>query len=215
MNGSARLAAPMPSRPSRSIDAFRKPPPKQARSAAKRTAILDATERLLGVYAPTEITTRLIAEAGNVPIGSIYRYFANVDDLLLSLFERMNAGTVAALKDNGVGEARDWRNHLDLTFDHLQAMHNSHPAYGALMMHVDLSDREDDEITQLLGVLLHRSLPHLDTALVREITQTVIALLEGVERRLYRLPKTDRPAALNQAKVAVAAYLAHYLDAPS
>ncbi|MGJ8558654.1 MAG: TetR/AcrR family transcriptional regulator [Litorimonas sp.] len=204
----------MPSRLSRSTEAFRKPPPKQARSAAKRTAILDATEKLLSDHAPAEITTRLIAEAGSVPIGSIYRYFANVDDLLLSLFERMNAGTIKALKDNKVGEERDWRDHLDLTFDHLRAMHGSHPAYGALMMHVDLGDRGEDEITQLLGALLHRSLPHLDPALVSEVTQTVIALLEGVERRLYRLPATQRPAALDQARIAVAAYLSHYLDTP-
>lgn len=177
--------------------------------------ILDTTENLLSDHAPANITTRLIAEAGGIPIGSIYRYFANVDDLLLSLFERMNAGTVEALKNNKIGDAHDWRRHLDLTFDHLRTMHSAHPAYGALMMHVDLGDREDDEISQLLGALLHRSLPQLDPTLVREITQTVIALLEGVERRLYRLPEIQRPAALDQARVAVAAYLAHYLDTAS
>jgi AcrR family transcriptional regulator len=205
----------MPSRLSRPTEALRKPPPKQARSAAKRAAILDATENLLSEYAPADITTRLIAEAGGVPIGSIYRYFANVDDLLLSLFERMNAGTVEALQDNKIGDERDWRRHLDLTFEHLRAMHDAHPAYGALMIHVDLGDQKEDEITQLLGALLHRSLPHLETIHVREITQTVLALFDGVERRLYRLPTTERPAALEQARIAVAAYLAHYLDTPS
>lgn len=178
-------------------------------------AILDATENLLSDHAPANITTRLIAEAGSVPIGSIYRYFANVDDLLLSLFERMNAGTVEALKNHKIGDERDWRSHLDLTFDHLRTMHESHPAYGALMIHIDLGDREEDQITQLLGALLHRSLPHLDPSLVSEVTQTVIALLEGVERRLYRLPALQRPAALDQARIAVAAYLSHYLDTPS
>lgn len=205
----------MPNRVPRASEATRKPPPKQARSAAKRVAILDTTETLLNDHAPGNITTRLIAEAGGIPIGSIYRYFANVDDLLLALFRRMNAGTVEALKNNKVGEAHDWRRHLDLTFDHLRTMHNAHPAYGALMIHVDLGDRDEDEISQLLGELLHRSLPQLEPALVREITQTVIALLEGVERRLYRLPETQRSAALDQARIAVAAYLTHYLDTVS
>lgn len=205
----------MPNKTSLSPDVLRKPPPKQARSAAKRTAILDATEGLLSNHAPTDITTRLIAEVAQVPIGSIYRYFADVDDLLMSLFERMNAGTIEALKIEKVEGTHDWRVNLDHIFDHLQTMHASHPAYGALMAYIDLGDHEDDEISQLLGAVLHRSLPHLDSARVRDITQTVIALLDGVERRLYRLPDTRRAGALEQARIAVAAYLAHYLDKPS
>lgn len=205
----------MPNRTTISSDASRKPPPKQARSAAKRNAILDATEGLLSHHAPTDITTRMIAEAANVPIGSIYRYFTDVDDLLLGSFERMNAGTLQALRGHEFEGAHDWRVNLDHIFDHLQTMHASHPAYGALMAHIDLGDPEDDEITQLLGTVLHRTLPHLDTALVRDVTQTVIALLEGVERRLYRLPDTRRAAALEQARIAIAAYLSHYLDGPS
>lgn len=205
----------MPSRLSRSTETLRKPPPKQARSAAKLSAILDTTENLLSHHAPTDITTRLIAETAGVPIGSIYRYFTNMDDLLMSLFERMNAGTIEALQNKKVVEEHDWHVHLDRTFDHLQTMHASHPAYGALMAHVDLGNREEDEITQLLGVLLDRDLPHLDTALVHDITQTVIALLEGVERRLYRLPETHRHAALEQARIAISAYLSHYFDGPS
>lgn len=205
----------MPGRLSRPTEALRKPPPKQARSAAKRIAILDATEGLLGHHAPATITTRLIAEAASVPIGSIYRYFANVDDLFLSLFERMNAGTLQALRDNEIGVGRDWRMHLDRTFNHLRIMHESHPAYGALMAHIDLGDRAGDEITGLLGDLLRRNLPHLDTGLVDDITHTVIAMLEGVEKRLFRLQPSDRVAALEQARIAVGAYLSYYLDRPS
>jgi len=202
----------MPTRTSQPALATRKQPPKQARSAAKYRAILDAAEGLLIAHAPTDITTRMIAEAASVPIGSIYRYFSNVDDLLLSLFERMNAGTVQALRDNPVGAAAGWRDHLNQIFDTLRAMHNSHPAYGALMAHVDLGDREEDEITQLLGALLRRSLPDLETELVHNITLTVISMLEGIENRLYRLPASRRLAALEQARVAVTAYLSHYLD---
>lgn len=197
---------------SRPTELLRKPPPKQARSAAKRVAILDATEGLLNHRAPATITTRLIAEAARVPIGSIYRYFTNVDDLFLSLFERMNAGTLQALRDNEIGEDHDWRAHLDRTFDHLRMMHEAYPAYGALMAHIDLGDRTGDEITKLLGDLLRRNLPHLETGLVDDITHTVIAMLEGVENRLFRLRPSDRVAALEQARIAVSAYLSHYLD---
>ena len=193
----------------------RKPAPKQARSAAKRQAILDAAERLLDTLPPTDITTRGVAEQAGVPIGSVYRYFTDVNDLLLSLFERMNAGTIDVLQGRGIDSAHDWQINLNRIFDHLQAMHAEHPAYGALMAHIDLGDRDAHEMMQLLSALLQRTLPHLETPLIGEITATVIALLDGVERRLYRLPTTRRRAALDQARIAIAAYLAHYIEAAS
>jgi AcrR family transcriptional regulator len=191
----------------------RKPAPKQARSAAKRRAILDAAERLLETLPPADITTRRIAEQADVPIGSVYRYFTDVNDLLPSLFERMNAGTIDVLQGHGIDGAQDWRVNLNRIFDHLQTMHAEHPAYGALMAHIDLRDRDAHKIMQLLSALLQRTLPHVEAPLIGEITETVIALLEGIERRLYRLPKTRRRAALGQARIAVAAYLAHYIEA--
>lgn len=190
----------------------RKPAPKQARSAAKRRAILDATESLLETLSPADITTRGVAERAGVPIGSVYRYFTDVNELLLRVFERMNAGTIDVLQDHDISSRQNWRVNLNRIFDHLQTMHSEHPAYGALMAHIDLGDRDMHEMTQLLSALLQRTLPQLEAVMVGEITQTVIALLEGVERRLYRLPKTHRRAALDQARIAIAAYLSHYID---
>ena len=203
----------MPSRtPPRHMN--RKPPPKQARSAAKRAAILDAAEALLATTAPSDLTTRLIAEAADIPIGSVYRYFTNVDDVLMSLFERINSGTVLTLQSEITSESPDWRGHLDRTFDHLTAMHASHPAYGANMAHIDVDARDNNEISDLLGTLLRRNLPTLDPTLIDMITTTVIAMLDGVEQRLDRLPEIERPRLLAQARIAIAAYLAHYLDQP-
>jgi AcrR family transcriptional regulator len=190
----------------------RKPAPKQARSAAKRRAILDAAERLLETLPPSAITTRGVAEQADVPIGSVYRYFTDVNELLLCVFEQMNAGTIDVLQGHGIDNAQDWRSNLNRIFDHLQTMHAEHPAYGALMAHIDLGDRDAHEMMRLLSALLQRTLPHVDAPLIGEITATVIALLEGVERRLYRLPRTRRRAALDQARIAVAAYLAHYIE---
>lgn len=177
-------------------------------------AILDATETLLRNYAPAEITTRLIAEASGLPIGSIYRYFTNVDDLLSALFERMNAGTIDALRRNETSADPNWRANVDMIFERLHTMHSTHPAYGALMVHVDMGESENDEISQLLGAQLRQTLPQLDAAQINDITRTVIALLDGVERRLFRLAEADRAAALDQARIAISAYLSHYIDAP-
>lgn len=203
-----------PAPQSHSPEPKRRPAPKQARSAAKRRAILDVTESLLETLAPADITTRGVAERAGVPIGSVYRYFTDVDELLLCVFERMNAGTIDVLQDRGISREPDWRRNLNRIFDHLQTMHREHPAYGALMAHIDLDDHDAHEMTQLLATLLQRTLPQLEAVMVGEITHTVIALLEGVERRLYRLPKPDRRAALDEARIAITAYLAYYIDGP-
>lgn len=186
-------------------------PPKQARAAAKRDAILDAAEALITQHPPATVTTRLVAESADVPIGSIYRYFADINDLLLSLFERINAGTVKTLHESLEHPMSDWRAELDRTFAHLATMHRDHPAYGALMAHVERTVDEDDEITALLNRLLKRNAPHLSLDFANDVTRTVIAMLEGVERRLHRLPSERQGAALEQVRLAIGAYLSLHI----
>ena len=192
----------------------RKPPPKQARAAAKRDAILDATEALLGHSTPAEITTRAVARAANVPVGSIYRYFSNADDLLRALFSRMNAGTIGLLEDSLSREPFNWRDHVNDMFDHLRQMHASHPAYGALQAYLERG-QDDDEITHLLQALFEREAPHLGSGLIRNIILTVTAMIDGVERRLPHLPEAHKDTALEQVRIAVTAYLSHHLSQQS
>lgn len=193
--------------------ARRKAPPIQARAEAKRTAILDAAERLLNRHDPSAITTRGVAEAADIPVGSVYRYFENVDDLLRRLFERMNAGTIQSLQDRLDEEASDWREHVRRTFDHLRTLHASHPAYGPLNAYLGAGTgkgADDAAIKVLLDQLMTRSLPDIDDSHRREIGRTMMAMIDGVERRLTRLSDADRDCALTEAQIAVTAYLAHY-----
>ncbi|MGB6228669.1 MAG: TetR/AcrR family transcriptional regulator, partial [Litorimonas sp.] len=157
------------------------------------------------------VTTRAVAEAARVPVGSVYRYFANADDLLSALFDRMNAGTVGLLRDTLARAPESWRDRVDRTFAHLGEMHAGHPAYGALQVHLD-GGEGDAEIARLLEDLVRRDAPRLDSDLIQEVVRTVMAILDGVERRLHRLDEDRRPGALEQARLAVTAYLAHHLD---
>lgn len=200
-----------------SVSTTRKPPPKQARSEAKRVAILDAAEALLATRSPADITTRSVAEHAGVPVGSVYRYFKDADDLLRALFDRTNSGTVQSLHetlaDETLADANlGWRDHVRRTFDHLRAMHASHPFYGVLNAYVATDGAEDADILAVLDKLMARSLPNAETARRNEIARTMMAMIDGVERRLIRLADSDRDSALNEAQTAVTAYLAHYLD---
>ena len=59
--------------------------PTQARALATRRAILNAAHSLLETHEPEEIGTVQIAERAGVPVGSIYRYYANRSDIFRAL----------------------------------------------------------------------------------------------------------------------------------
>ena len=60
--------------------------PTQARAKAKLDAILSTTESLLLADGPAAITTTAIAQVAGIPVGSIYQYFDDKDEILSSLY---------------------------------------------------------------------------------------------------------------------------------
>lgn len=60
--------------------------PKQARAKARVEAILAATEKLLIAEGPDNITTTAIARDAGIPVGSVYQYFSDRDDILTQLY---------------------------------------------------------------------------------------------------------------------------------
>jgi AcrR family transcriptional regulator len=76
--------------------------PRQPRAVETRQRLLDAVEALVAAEGPAAVTTtRLAAETG-VAVGTIYRYFADRDALLLAAYdatvERIVAECAAALE---------------------------------------------------------------------------------------------------------------------
>lgn len=62
--------------------------PVQARSRKRVEAILDAAERLVVQRGVEALTTREIADGAQVPVASLYQYFADKEAVLLALAER-------------------------------------------------------------------------------------------------------------------------------
>ncbi len=62
--------------------------PVQQRSRLRVGAILDAAERLVVEQGVEALTTRAIADAAEVPVASLYQYFADKEGVLLALAER-------------------------------------------------------------------------------------------------------------------------------
>jgi AcrR family transcriptional regulator len=82
--------------------------PRQARSQATVTAILDAAARVLIERGYAATNTNVVAELAGVSVGSLYQYFPNKDALIAALHERhareMNQVVERSLADSeGLG----------------------------------------------------------------------------------------------------------------
>ncbi len=85
--------------------------PLQLRSKERVERIIATTEQLVISCDPSEITTSLIAEKANVPVGSVYQYFEDRDGVLLALGERVLNAKDQRLKKifDEVSEQAHWR----------------------------------------------------------------------------------------------------------
>ena len=71
--------------------------PRQSRSAATVTAILDATARILVERGYAATSTNAVAERAGVSVGSLYQYFPNKDALIAALHTRHVEQMVAVI----------------------------------------------------------------------------------------------------------------------
>lgn len=108
--------------------------PKQARAKARIEAILSATDALLRSSLPGDITTTAIAKTAAIPVGSVYQYFRDKNDIL----EQLYAEASAQVEEQVTAE----QTALDpaLGFDHINRTllqcfwrtARAHPTFGAL-----------------------------------------------------------------------------------
>lgn len=71
----------------------------------RRTAILDATLRVLGREGPGGLTHRAVAAEADVPLAATTYYFSSKDELLLEALRRLVADEVADLEAQRAGLA--------------------------------------------------------------------------------------------------------------
>ena len=72
--------------------------PRQERALLTAASILQATERLAREDGFARLETARIAAVAGVSIGSLYQYFANLDAILLNLYEERSASVAHAMK---------------------------------------------------------------------------------------------------------------------
>lgn len=111
-----------------------KPAPTQARAQARRKAILDAALRLIEESGVAGVTTTSIALAANIPVGSVYRYFEDRNDILQLLYSDAYAEVETSVINAAgtIGPSQSIRSIFDALMNiYWQAAHN-HPNYREL-----------------------------------------------------------------------------------
>lgn len=107
--------------------------PAQERSRRTVRRILDAAEQIVGEEGVEAATTRAIAERAGVAIPSLYRFFADRDDILDAVLEQM----VADLDERAAALEEEWRPDtveelIGLELDLHVEFYERHPTAAAL-----------------------------------------------------------------------------------
>lgn len=194
-----------------------RPTPRQARARERIRMILQATADLLQHAQPEKLTTTMIADQGNFPVSSIYRYFPSVDDVLRELYLQ-TAGEVRTILFAELSGPGPWRKRLRtalaLQHDYMQ----THPFYRPLML-AFLSHRgpiaiEDEEHRELVRFLEHRWSQGMDgfsggnAAIVAQLVIQIALSVEDMASTNIALA----PALTAEAYVILEAYLSRYLS---
>jgi AcrR family transcriptional regulator len=149
--------------------------PTQARSRARVASILRAAGALLGEVGYDGLSTNLVAERANVPVGSIYQFFEGKDDIVAALVEQFQdrIHRLASERLDPAGARRDRRAFVSGLVDGIAGIQAEASAFVCVFS----------------GSQSH---PRFDS-LARDLRRTLIRHLDQVFAEAFpRLPKDDR-----------------------
>jgi AcrR family transcriptional regulator len=149
--------------------------PTQARSRERVADILKATASLLGEVGYDGLSTNLVAERANVPVGSIYQFFETKDDIVAALVEQFQGSILRLASEqlDAAGAASDRRAFIARLVDGIARIQAETSAF----------------ICVFSGSPAH---PRFD-GLARELRRTLIDHLDRVFAEAFpKLAKDDR-----------------------
>ena len=149
--------------------------PTQARSRARVASILKAAGELLGEVGYDRLSTNLVAERADVPVGSIYQFFEGKDDIVAALVEQFQdrIRRLASERLDAVGAREDRKAFIAGLVDGIAGIQAEASAFVCVFS----------------GSQSH---PRFDS-LARNLRRTLIRHLDDVFAEAFpRLPKDDR-----------------------
>jgi AcrR family transcriptional regulator len=184
---------------------------------------LDAADELLAREGAETFTTNRIAAEAGVPVGSVYRYFADkaavVEALALSYWSDFDDLVAAAAE---LDELQPLADPGGVVLDALAAGFRARPGflalwYGGLRTEAvrDATRPTRGAIARSVERILERHWPAAGPAACTTAAQMVVLAGDGLLREAFRRHADGDPELLGQGKVMLGAYLRESLGAPA
>jgi AcrR family transcriptional regulator len=167
--------------------------PTQARSIEKYHHILDVVADLVEQGGTDGLTTNLIAETANVPVGTLYQFFPNKESILYALFERQ-LEQLDAMFEPYFSEQYDHLSIEQLMSASVKIMSQTYgkvPGMVNIMNHMHvhaefraLGAKNNARLAKWFSVVLHRRYPEKDESVAQQVADAVIELGDAVFRKL-------------------------------
>ncbi|MEU6842080.1 TetR/AcrR family transcriptional regulator [Streptomyces sp. NPDC046716] len=192
--------------------------PVQQRSAERLSRILDACADLLDEVGYEQLSTRAVAGAADVPIGSVYRFFTNkralVDALAQRNLERYAERVTGRL---GAIPADDWRAAMDAILDEYLAMKRTAPGFSLVDFgtQIPVGDPDSAPNLRVADTLTDLLAPHLGRAVDDALRRTFLVAVESADalvRLAFRLDPAGDEQIIAETRELLRAYLARTLD---
>jgi len=189
--------------------------PSQARSTARKEAILDATRRLLARGELDSITTKRIAKEAKVPVGSVYYLYPDKFAIYQEILSNSFDSIWDQLTSGDTTEHPDWKVSVAQGLDVAVKFYATDIAfanlYGALRFLPQLQKIDIEMNVRLQALYAERLqvwLPAVSKARAEAVAITVNSIGDRLlQEYLYATNKKQRKLIVEEMKRAVIAYL--------
>jgi AcrR family transcriptional regulator len=181
--------------------------PKQSRSRARVTTILDTARRLIGTRGNDAVSVREIAAAAGVPISSVYQYFPDKNAIVHALIAS-HLATVRERVARAFGRVRrpeDLARASTTSLNDLVALFTEDPQLATIWAAVqantvlrELDAQDSRETAAYLASVMTRVLPKIPRQEIEGICLFAAHVPSSVVRIALGLPARDRKRLLGE-----------------
>lgn len=192
--------------------------PKQTRARVRVGSILAVTEDMLADG--EKVTTSSIAQKAGIPVGSVYRYFPDLNAIYRRLYVNINGEMLKKIEIEFQNDdpALNWQHTFDRCVDIMRDTYKSNPAYGMLLLLMenpelrDFKSRNRDGIIEALANRWRGGRDSFSGTDPVIVATTVIEMATSNELRFFlEKDKNSRDKLYAEGTLAIAAYLNIYL----